>query len=385
MKKSKYTIAYFIDGLGWGGAERMMLHILANLNKDLFSPYVGVFNNKQGNPVADELVKIGIPVELIPIRYLRDLSAPRRTINYLQKVKADIVHNQLEYANIYGGWAANKLRIPSVSTMHTIAQKESNVKLWLHQELEFFFLRKYCSMVISVSAETRRSYRQEAKISDEKSCIIYNGINLTHYKSDKSPQADREAVLKQFGIPPTSNLLMTVAVLREPKGIQYMLHALPEVLKAHPNTYYMIVGDGDYKEELMKQTNQLGIRNQVIFTGTRNDIPNLMSFADLFILPSLTEALPTVLAEAMAASVPILATHVGGIPEMIQENVNGRLVPPKDVNTLSKVCIEMLSNPQQLHKLGDEGRKLVEGKFNIHTQIDQLQNLYIQMISHNIH
>lgn len=382
MKKSKYTIAYLIDGLGWGGAERMMIPILANLNKELFSPYVGVFHNKQGNPVADELMKIGIPVELIPVQYLRDLSAPRRIMSYLQKIKADIVHNQLEYANIYGGWAANKLRIPAVSTMHTIAQKESNIKFWLHQKLEFFFLRKYCSMIISVSAKTRRSYCQEAKISDKKSCVVYNGIDLSYYKFS-SPQSDREVVLKQFGIPPASNLLMTVAVLREQKGIQYMLQALPEVLKSHPKTYYMIVGDGDYKEELMNQTKQLGIQNQVIFTGTRNDIPTLMSVANLFILPSLTEALPTVLAEAMAASVPVLATHVGGIPEMIQENVNGRLVPPKDVNTLSKTCIEMLSNPQQLHQFGNIGRKIVEEKFNIHIQIEQLQNLYVQMISNN--
>lgn len=380
MKKLKHTIAYLIDGLGWGGAERMMIPILANLNKEIFSPYVGVFQNKQGNPVANELMKLGIPVELIPVRYLRDVSAPKRTLNFLRKIKADIVHNQLEYANIYGGWAASKLRIPAVSTMHTIAEKETNIKFRLHQELEFFFLRKYCSKVISVSADTLRSYSREAKIADEKSCIIYNGIDLVRYKP-RSPEFDHDAMLKLFGVPPDSKILMTVAVLREPKGIQYMLQAFSDVLKKHPKTYYIIVGDGDYKEILINQAHQLGIKKQVIFTGARNDIAELILLADLFVLPSLTEALPTVLIEAMASSIPILATQVGGIPEMVQENVNGRLVQPKNVNMLSRVCIEMLNESWQLSRYGSAGRKIAEEKFNIHSQVEQLQKLYLQMIS----
>ena len=139
-------------------------------------------------------------------------------------------------------------------------------------------------------------------------------------------QLERAKVRAELGIPSDANLLTSVAVLRPQKGIQYMIRALSAILASIPNTYYLVVGDGSHRNFLMEEVNTSNLGNRVIFTGMRKDVARLLSASDVFVLPTLTEALPTVLAEAMAARLPIVASRVGGIPEMITTGQNGCLV-----------------------------------------------------------
>lgn len=376
----KYNIIYLIDGLGWGGAERLMIPILSNIDRQFFSVRVCTFKDKSGIPTADEIRELGIPVDRIPVSQVRDITAPVRIANYLKEMKADLLHAQLEFSTIFGGIAARSLRMPSIATLHTIPATRKKKISRLRQLLEHFCLRHFFDMVISVSEETHQFYQQTAKIPDENSRTIYNGIDLKNY-AIQSPHPNRISALQEFGIPADATVLMTVAVLREPKGVQYAIRAMPSLLKLHPQLYYLVIGGGAYYENLQMEAKQAGIENRVIFTGARTDIPALMPLGDLFVLPTLTEALPTVLAEAMAAGLPILASHVGGIPEMVQEGINGRLIPPANPELLATVCHEMLQDPQKLRAMGIAGRRIVEEKFNVQMQVKQLQELYIHFIS----
>lgn len=373
----KHNIVYMIDGLGWGGAERLMIPILSNIDKQCFNIRVCVLQNKDGNPVANELREIGITVDMLPVRYLRELNAIPRIIKYLREAKTDLLHAQLEFATVLGGMASKRLGIPSAVTLHTIPENEEGLKSNIHLMLENFILRNFIDCVISVSKETQRFYLHTAKLSDEKSCVIYNGIDVNKY-STVLPA--RSKILTEFDIPPTAHVLTTVAVLREPKGIQYMIRAMPTLINADPQIYYLIVGGGEYFESLQNEAKKLRVEENIRFAGVRKDIPSILSASDLFVLPTLTEALPTVLTEAMAAGLPILASRVGGVPEMIQDGINGKLIEPANPEILAAVCLEMLKDSQSLRQMGVAGKKIAEEKFNIKTQVEQLQDLYSQLI-----
>jgi glycosyltransferase involved in cell wall biosynthesis len=377
-RKRKHNLVFMIDGLGWGGAERLMVPILSSLDKSKFEFRVCVLQNKNGNPVAEELRSLGILVDTLPIAYLRDISALKKIKEYLQSVDADLLHAQLEFSTILGGLAAKQIGIPTVVTLHTIPSEKKSIKLMLHQFLEDIILRYFFDKVICVSEETQRFYLKNAGIDSKKSLVLYNGIDITAYSR---PYKNRLEVLSEFNIPINAKVLTTVAVLREPKGIQYMIRAMPSLITIYPDIYYLIVGDGEYIDNLRDETVKANISSHVVFAGNRKDIPDILFASDLFVLPSLNEALPTVLAEAMAASLPILATNIGGIPEMIQVNLNGRLVPPANSQALANECISFFDDIKFSVKMGKAGRKMVGEKFNIENQIKQLQDLYIEVLT----
>jgi len=375
----KYKIAYLIDGLSMGGAERLTVPILKHLDRAYFEPYVCAMQSKDDNPMAAELSALGVPVECLNIRHLRDLNAIPHLTRYLKGIRADIVHTQLEAANILGNLSAKLLGLASISTIHIMPSLNVKTKTRLHQKVEWFVLRHFCDHVISVSDEARRYHIQVSGSSAGQTTTIYNGIDLSAFFPMDAP-AQRVAVRNELHIPPDANVLVTVAVLRPPKGIEYMIRALPAVLASHPNTSYLIVGSGPHQDVLIQEANKAGVEPRVVFAGMRRDVPRMLAASDVFVLPTLTEALPTVLAEAMAARLPIVASRVGGIPEMVTNGQNGFLLAPQDANGLADACTHLLDNPEKRLDMGAEGWKIVSRKFNIERQVEQLKQLYVQQL-----
>jgi glycosyltransferase involved in cell wall biosynthesis len=379
MPARKYKIAYLIDGLSMGGAERLMVPMLKHLSRAHFDPYVCALQSKDGNPMADEIRALGIEVDCLDIKHLRDWDAIPRLRKYLKKIGADLVHTQLEAANILGNITAKLLGLPSVCTIHVLPSLNVKTKTKVHQRLEWFVLRHFCDRVISVSEEARQYHLKVSGAPEGQVTTIYNGIELSAF-SDLGKTHERNLVRAELGIPQDANVLVTVAVLRPPKGIQYMIRALPAVLESHPNTYYLIVGSGSHQDVLVQEAVGAHVTERVVFAGMRKDVPRLLAAGDIFVLPTLTEALPTVLAEAMASKLPIVATRVGGIPEMVTEGQNGLLLEPEDVDGLSRVCIRLLTNPEERLSMGAEGWRIADQKFSAERQVEQLNNLYLAQL-----
>lgn len=358
-----------------GGAERLMVPTLKHLSRTDFDPYVCALQSKYGNPMADEIRALGISVECLNIKHLRDIDALPRLIKYLRGINADLVHTQLEVANILGNISARLLHLPSVCTIHVIHSLDVKLKSRLHQKVEWFALSHFCDRVISVSEETRQNHLDLSGTSAGQVSTLYNGIDLSSFLNLNSVD-ERNAVRSELGIPLDADLLITVAVLRSQKGIQFMIRALPAVLSSRPDTYYLIVGSGSHQDALIEEVKQAGVSERVVFAGMRKDVPRLLAAGDIFVLPTLTEALPTVLAEAMAAKLPIVASRVGGIPEMVTDGQNGCLVEPEDLDGLATACIHLLSHPEERSAMSAEGWKIVDQKFNVERQVDKLEQLY---------
>lgn len=371
---TKPTIITLIDGLGMGGAERLLIPYLRYLQANGFTLRVCVLQERHGNPLAAEVTALGVPVDLLPVPYLRDVTAVPRLLTYLRHHKADLVHTQLELSNTLGTVAAALLRLPTVCTLHTIDELQPGSKTARRIRLMWWVLRHFCQRIVAVSEETRQHHMEVAGFAPSQTVTLYNGIDLSHFAPRDS--AHQTAVRTALNIPPHAQLLTTVAVLRQPKGIQHMLEAMPHLLTAVPHAHYLIVGDGDYRPALEAQVTQLALGERVHFAGQRRDVADLLAASDLFVLPTLTDALPTVLMEAMALRLPLLATAVGGVPEMVENGRNGLLVPPGNANQLAAAAIDLLQNADKRREMGENGRWLVEQKFNIQRQAAELAALY---------
>ena len=365
-------VLYLIDSLGPGGAEHLLAAYLPFLRRAGVIPTVAALQEQEGNPVAARIEAQGIPVQELGIRRLRQRGAYGRVRRAIASADPDVVHTQLEFAAVLGIPAARRLGLPTVATLHTLDAPPPRSRLALHVRLMAWALRR-ARRVIAVSEVTRSHYLERARLRPERVVTMYNGIDPTGFQA--GPE-DREAARRELGLDPDAPVLVTVAVQREPKGIQHMLAALPEVAAAFPAVRYLLVGDGPHRPALEEQVRALGLDGRVLFAGARDDVARMLSAADLFVLPSLTEALPTVLAEAMAAGRPIVATTVGGIPEMVRHGEAALLVPPADPEALAAAVCRLLANPRQAVAMGRSGRRLVAERFDIRTQARALADDY---------
>lgn len=377
----KTRVIWIIDSLGPGGAENITLSLMKNFDKEKFDLRVCVLQVREENPIAKKLEQASIPVDLVSVPTLRHPTNLPKIISYLLKYRPQLVHTQLEFSDILGSLGAKLLGIPSVSTLHTVGlinPKEDQSAHW-RNELMWFCQRYFMSCVIAVSDDTRNFHVKEGRLPKNKVITLYNGIDLSLYKDFS--QTKLEITKASLGLPINATVLLTVAVLREQKGIQYMIKAMPTILENVSNLYYLVVGDGEYRETLENLTHSLDLDKYVLFTGHRLDIPEILAAGDIFVLPTLTEALPTVLMEAMAAKKAIVASNVGGVPELVTDGVNGLLVPPAAPSELSKTCLHLIQNEELKNNMSNAGFSIVKNQFTIQLQVDKLSNLYMELIN----
>jgi glycosyltransferase involved in cell wall biosynthesis len=374
----KLKVIWIIDALGAGGAERLTFSILEKFDRSKFDLRVCVLKVKRGNPIAIELEQIGIPVDLLLVPNLRHPANLPRLVRYLRAQKPDLIHTQLEFADILGNIAAKLLGIPCVSTLHTLDNPEEGKAHW-RNIFKWTVLRYFCSRIIAVSESTRQHHLRFGKLETNKIITIYNGIVLSAFGELDSNEI-REGRLS-INLDPDSTVLVTVAVLRELKGIQYMIEAMELLVKHTPDLRYLIVGDGKYGDNLKDLARRKGLEKHILFAGQRSDIRMMLGISDVFVLPTLTEALPTVLMEAMAAKKAIVASEVGGVPEMVTDKVNGLLVPPADPSALATACITLMEDKALRERLAMAGYKTSQEHFNIFKQIATLEDLYQELTS----
>ena len=368
---NKIKLLYFIDSLRLGGAERLTVPILGNMNRELFDIRVCSLQRKH-----DKM--IGVPVDQLDIQRLRSPSNLPKMLAYLNAVRPNLVHTQLQFSDSLGTLCASLLKIPSVSTQH-LSDLMSDKKNLRRQKFTWWVLRNFSIKIITVSEKTRQFHQNVGRIPHGKFVTIYNGIEVNRFS--EIPKNVGDYIRDKFFIPKESIVITTVAVLRKPKGIQFMIQAVGELIKILPGIRYLVIGDGAYKDQLEKLSTQMGLDNHVIFTGQRSDIPEILASSDIFVLPTLADALPTVLFEAQAAGLPIIASNVGGIPEIITNGHDGMLIPHSDPGSLVSAIETLIQDKSIREKYSVNGLETVRTKFSIENQVEQLTELYLDILS----
>lgn len=237
-------------------------------------------------------------------------------------------------------------------------------------------LDSYIEKRIAVSKATVDMIIREYNIDEHKFHIIHNGVILK--KSNLN--VDQAELKNTLGVNKEDSLMICVANLYKEKGIDYLLKAMPEVLKNNTNVKLVIAGDGPLHEELNTLSKELSVSDNVKFLGKRNDIDSLLSISDIFVLPSLGEGFPFVVLEAMAAGLPVVATNIGGIPEIINDGQEGYLVKPADSGAIAESLKKLLLDTELFKKIADNSKARVEKEFSLSKMIDGTLSVYNEVL-----
>ena len=322
---------------------------------------------------------ITLPSLIRRINPILDLRAFFRLYRIFLHEKPAIIHTHTSKAGILGRWASFFARVPIV--VHT---PHGHIFYGYHGKVKtkvFIFIEKLTAIITDrIIALTKREKEDHVRFNiskPHKFAVIHSGVNLEDFSKNFD---NNEELKKKLGIPITDSIVGTVGRLVEIKGHRYLLDAACLVLNKIENVTFLLIGDGYLMTELINHAYALGIGNKVIFAGWRSDIPQLINTFDIFVLPSLNEGMGRVLVEAMAMGKPIVASDIGGIPDIVKDGANGILFPPRDVNAMAEAIIKLLSDRELRRKMGNEGKKQTSPAYGTSGMVEKIEGLYEDLL-----
>lgn len=370
MKDKTIKIVYLINGLGSGGAEMMLYRLLERIDRQAYQPSVITLLELKG-PLQEKIEALGIDVYPLRIKSKLDFRSIGRLYQMLKTLKPDILHTQLFAADIIGRLIGKILRVPVVIT------SIRNIYYGGFGRYFLFKLTEWCAdRTTFVSKAALERFVELKVVPEEKAVLIYNGLNPECYYRSAGRQ-DKLARRKELALPEEGNLILAVGSLTNQKGYGVLLKALRLLILKEASFTALIVGSGPLKKDLEAEAADLGLQGRVFFPGRADNVAELMAAADLLVLASLWEGLPGVVLEAMASELPVVATAVGGTPELVEEGRSGYLVPPGEAEELAAALEKLLNLPERVRlDLGRAGRKIVEEKFSLDKMVKAYEELY---------
>ena len=293
----------------------------------------------------------------------------------LRRVRPEVVHTHTSKAGAVGRLAAWLVGIPVV--IHTP-----------HGHLFYGYYGRFLSTLVCFGERllarltdrivtlTDRGAEEHVRYKvagPQKFVTIHGGNSLAPFRSMRVNATNKR---KELGLPPEGPIIGTVGRLVLIKGHTWLIRAVPQVLAEFPQACVVLIGDGPLLGELKELAADLGISQHVVFLGTRHDIPECLAVLDLFVLPSLNEGMGRALLEAMAVGCPVVATRVGGIPDVVADGTTGLLVPPRDDRALAEAILTLLRDRSRRAAYGEAARRYVDGRFDIETMVHNIERLY---------
>jgi len=350
------TILYVSHDAGYTGAPLCLFDIIKNLDRNKYKP---VFMCPARGPLCEELAGIGVEVHTFGTFNLIFL------LRFMRKEKISLVHANTLYS--YCGAIAGRLSgIPVLWHVHEDPRTN----------LEFRFLIKIAPLLSTKIIVVSRAMKEATGLGEICS-VVYNGVDLEAFK----PQPG-DVFRQRFR---ADVIVCQVGSMEPRKGTEFFVRSAPMVLEKFPGAKFLLQGvspphQRHYLQKMKNLVQKLGIEKQVIFIGQVGDIREILNSLDVVVLASLREPLGRVLLEAMACGKPVVATRVGGIPEVVEDGITGILVPPADPLALANAIINILSDREMAKKMGMEGRKRVEEEFSIERYVRNIERIYEEIL-----
>lgn len=361
------------------GIETYVISIAKGLNKDgmetILTPLkAGIF--------IEEAEGIGLKVRKLEKRFKGDPSVIQMLVKIIKEEKIDIIHTHGENGNFYGRIAAKIYKTPRlITTVHTFYRETLRDRYKLSWMRNFAYWQdiltsKLCDAIIAVNNSIRDNL-VTAGVNRKKIKVIPNGIDVDNYENVTSGSAELKVSL---GLKGNEIVIGTAGRLSLVKNIETLLLAGKEVIKAIPEVRLVIIGDGPQMQYLKKLSLKLGISGYVIFTGWQMDITKYLSIMDIFVNTSLIEGSSFAILEAMALTKPVIATNVGGNPELIVAGETGHLTPFNDANALTSSILDILEDKDKALQMGKAGRKQVETHFHEKQMLKLTKEVYLELM-----
>jgi glycosyltransferase involved in cell wall biosynthesis len=363
------------------GLERTLLMLAKHVDAQKYDFSFCLFRYKEG-PIGEAIQSLGCRIYNLDVsRRLYHLSDWIRALMRLYRVfkrhRPHIVQTYQLQPNLFGRIAAKLAGVPVIlATELTFPNIEESA---LKRMVNSIFNRInrivdiFTDGTVTVSEALKRE--MEGRLSSQKFEVIYPPFDWERFDECRTPQHRRPFT------DPTQVTIGTVGRLSKEKGQRYLIEAMPKVLNAFPSARLLVVGDGYLMDALEKCVRCLKLEGKVLFTGHSHNVFNELGLMDVFVLPSLTESFGIVVLEAMAMALPVVATRVGGIPEVVVHGETGILVNPGSSPALGEAIINMLSHPDRSRALGLAGRTRVSKLFNPTKAIIAQERFYERLLS----
>jgi len=350
-------IAIFVDRFIPGGTQRQLIELLRRIDRHRFGVHPVCFH--ADGPWTGRVAELGDAITSFPIHGFRRPDTGRQLLRFARWCRRNriaVLHSWEIYSNVFGLPGAALAGVPlRIGSRRGLGGPPAVRRLQ----------RLACRTAHRMVANSRAAAEQLTAqgIPAHRIDVVPNGIDLTLFPERYVWRPARR--------------ITTVACLREGKRIDVLIAAAPRVLARHPGVEIQIVGDGPCREQLVALARAAGVLPHVKFMGHRDDVPAILTASDLFVLPSASEASPNVVLEAMAAGLPVVASKVGGIPELVADGVTGRLVPPSHPDALAAAILEVLDHPNRGAAFGQAGRMRIAREYSFDRMVAQFEALYM--------
>lgn len=363
-------IQHLITTLGVGGAEKHLLLLAAG--QVARGHEVSVAYLKGDGELRDDFGRLGVTVDTVPMGSLTSLPGTRRRlVELLAERRPDVVHTHLLKADALGALAVGGL---GAERPVLIASKHNDERALLRWPVSVVhgILSKRVARTIALSEHVKRFVIRHGRVAADRITRIYYGIDPTSMR----PSRGRDDVRDELGVPRDAHVLICVGRLAPQKDHPTLLRAMTQL----PDDVVLLLVGGDPfgqgEGRLTALAEELDVTDRVRFVGIRSDVPDLLGAADLFVLPSLWEGLGLVFLEAMAASLPIVATTVSAIPEVVEDGVSGWLVEPSDPDALAGAIAAALADPDERRRRGAAGAARLTERFGLDRMVDETLAVY---------
>lgn len=363
-------VLHIIGGGEFGGAEKHILNLAGAVDPQAVEITVCCLFSA---PFVEVAARAGIKALAIPMRSKADFGVIGKLAGLINSGEFDIVHTHGVRANLLGRLAARQAgKKKVITTVHSLLERDYQgiISRYVNNLAERS-TRSLTGHFIAVSQGLKNSL-VAGGIPAKSITVIHNGILL----DEVSPSDAAEIAIKEKLSIKDEALVGIVARLHAVKGHRYFIEAARDVLLQRPETRFLIVGDGPYRPVLEKLTASMGINDKITFTGFVEDVYTIMAALDLLVISSLWEGFGLTAIEAMTLGVPVVATEVGGLPEVVQHGETGLLVPPANAAALAKNMVWMLDHPREARKMALKGGDIVRRKFTAGEMARRTVDLY---------
>ncbi len=363
-------ILHVLNNLDRGGAEMYTLRLATHLGA---LGHQNVLAYTRGGALVDRFVAANVGVHRFGRRPLNfrsfgpNLAAVLHLARLARETRADVMHAHVFEAYVWASWAS---KISGVPLYRTVVANRLDAQWW-SPPVERFMSRRTRHLI----SLTRTGHDELVAmgVADRKIATIPNGVDPSWF--DTVPESERESVRSALGIS-SCRIIGTVGRLHWHKNQKLLLKAAPIVLERCPDAKFVIDGEGAMRSELEALRDTLGLSDNILFTGMTPDVRRLMSAFDIFVLPSVTEGSPTVVLEAMALGIPVLATAVGGVPDVIADGGTGLLVPSGNERRLAEGICRLLSSREEARRIGRSGKAWCKANCDFRIIAQKVARLY---------
>jgi glycosyltransferase involved in cell wall biosynthesis len=371
------TVVHLAASPFFGGPERQMLGLAQALSSSYRSVFLSFAERGRSQPFLDRVRQAGFPAYTLRENTPHLFRAAREVADQLRRERADVLCCNGYKPDIIGFLAARQASVPVVCVAH--GWTAATLKVRAYELLDRWVMR-WADCTVCVSAGMAAKVRQ-AHVPAKRMVVIRNAIQTAAF--DQPDPAYREQLYRFFAQPP-DRIVVAAGRLSPEKGFDQLVEAAALLRPHHPEIGFVLFGDGPMRQALSERIAARQLQRSFVLAGFRSDVERFLPYAHLAVNSSYTEGLPVVVLEALAASVPVVATAVGGTPEVIDDGLHGFLTPSGDPAALARRIVEALADEDRRRTMGEHGRQRVLAEFTFAVQAQQYQQLFRRLIGQRV-